>query len=417
MNMRESRRSRVIETPCGRRTILVLALGIAAVCVAGATAAEQTTPAGPAYKQAGVWGKVGTGDGQFGTTVAGIATDKAGNVYVADSEFNRVQVLSAKGGFLRKWGSAGSGDGQFARAGDVDVAPDGSVWVADEGNGRLQQFASSGDFKSSLSTSKEIPRGVAVDADGNVLAAIDGGKLGGFRRFDKTPTGWEATGGLLGAGPYRADEVEASPDGTVYLTTSNTQSSDDRVRRYSADGKPMGSIKLPPSYGTRGIGIDLDCNVLVGVSSTEVAKYSPSGKRLATAPIPYIANDIAVGPKGDLYVSIQSSGIAHLVEDRSKPAAAAVGGIAIAKKGSGYVARVKYTLSGVACPTQLNATASLTGKGIAGKTAVKVAAGKTTIIEIPLKASRGSGKAQFKIVLKTNGRLTTEVRDVTLNVP
>jgi len=73
------------------------------------------------------------------------------------------------------------------------------------------------------------------------------------------------------------------------------------------------------------------------------------------------------------------------------------------------VAKVKYTAAGIACPAQVDATASLTGKGIAGKASVKVAAGKTTTIAIPVKAKAGTtGPATFKIVLKTNGRTTTE---------
>lgn len=80
------------------------------------------------------------------------------------------------------------------------------------------------------------------------------------------------------------------------------------------------------------------------------------------------------------------------------------------------VAKVQYTLSGVACPEQVDATASLAGKGIAGKANVKLAAGKTTVISIPVKAAAGSTSATFKIVLKTNGRPTTETRNVKVSV-
>jgi len=45
-----------------------------------------------------------------------------------------------------------------------------------------------------------------------------------------------------------------------------------------------------------------------------------------------------------------------------------------------------------------------------GKASVKVTAGKSTVLSIPAKGS--SGKAQFKIVLKTNGRPTTQVATV-----
>ena len=156
-----------------------------------------------------------------------------------------------------------------------------------------------------------------------------------------------------------------------------------------------------------------------------MAKYSPTGKLLGTATSgDLVGTDVAVGPTGDLYVwDVYTQGVIHLVEDRSKPAAAPVAGIAVQKKGAGYVARVKYTLAGVACPAQVDATASLAGKGIAGKARVKVGAGKATVIEIPLAkgalatVAGTTASATFKIVLKTNGRPTTQKSAVKLSVP
>src|SRR5262245_33741500 len=102
---------------------------------------------GQAYKVAGKWGKIGSsGNGVFSSGASGVAVDKSGNVYVADQDNTRIQVFTAKGGFLRKWGSRGDGDGQLGRAEDVDVAHDGTVWVADDPNDRVEQFSSTGAF-------------------------------------------------------------------------------------------------------------------------------------------------------------------------------------------------------------------------------------------------------------------------------
>jgi sugar lactone lactonase YvrE len=322
-------------------------------------------------------------------------------------------VFSASGGFLRKWGSNGGGNGQFAVAEDVNIASDGTVWVADQQNSRLQAFSPTGAFKLSIGFTSELPRGVGVDADGNVLAAVEGSSKGGFRRFDPAGT---PIGALLGGGSYRVDDVEVSPDGTVYLTTAATQSSDDRIRRFTADGKPLGTIKLANGDGTRGIGVDLDCNVWASdTAGRQIVKHSPSGKRLATASVPdLVANDVAVGPKGDLYVIHQNTGIVRFAEDRSKPGTA-IATVSLAKRAARAVARVKYTLAGVACPAQVDATASLSGAGVSGSAKVKVGAGKTTVIEIPLaKSPKRGASATFKIVLRTNGRPTTQTAAVRL---
>ncbi len=42
--------------------------------------------------------------------------------------------------FVSKWGTEGTGDGQFVYPGGVAVAPDGSVYVSDENNHRIQKF-------------------------------------------------------------------------------------------------------------------------------------------------------------------------------------------------------------------------------------------------------------------------------------
>ena len=394
------------------------ALVVGVVCVGAATAGSQAAQTTSGYKPAGGWGKTGTANGQFAANGGGIAVDKAGNVYVADSDNGRVQVFSAKGAFVRKWGSPGTGDGQFGNPEDVAIAPDGTVWIADDPNSRYEAFSSSGVFKTSLAApTGELARDVAADTNGNVLGAVEGSEKGGFHVFAKTADGWDAPGPLLGGQALsRADDIEASPDGSIYLSrsASNSGGLTDRIQRFSADGKLLHSIKLTSGDGTRGIAVDLDCNVLApdNANGGGFTKYTPTGKKLASVKLPYIGRDLAVGPKGDVYALIQAAGVVHLVEDRAPGAASVAGAVTV----SGGVAKVKFALTGIACPAQLDATASLTGSGISGKAAVKVAAGKTTVISIPVKAAKGVTSAQFKIVLKTNGRPTTQAKTVSVTV-
>jgi DNA-binding beta-propeller fold protein YncE len=88
------------------------------------------------------WGTSGTGDGQFdGPWSVAVAPD--GSVYVVDRNNHRIQKFTSEGVFVTKWGTVaeGTGDGEFGHPNGVAVAPDGSIYVADVSNYRIQKFS------------------------------------------------------------------------------------------------------------------------------------------------------------------------------------------------------------------------------------------------------------------------------------
>ena len=74
----------------------------------------------------------------------GVALDKDGNLYVADTLNNRIEVFDADGVYLRTWGKNGDGPGYFARPKGVAVDSDGHIWVADGMQDRVQVFTNEG---------------------------------------------------------------------------------------------------------------------------------------------------------------------------------------------------------------------------------------------------------------------------------
>ena len=58
------------------------------------------------------WGTVGSGDGEF-RNPNGVAVASDGSVYVTDTGNNRVQMFTSEGVFVSQWGTYGSGDGEF----------------------------------------------------------------------------------------------------------------------------------------------------------------------------------------------------------------------------------------------------------------------------------------------------------------
>ena len=75
-------------------------------------------------------GNAGDGDGEFDEPL-GIAVDSYGNVYVTDSNNNRVQKFTSDGTFIKKWGNPGSGDGEFSYSAGIAVDPEDNVYVGD----------------------------------------------------------------------------------------------------------------------------------------------------------------------------------------------------------------------------------------------------------------------------------------------
>jgi hypothetical protein len=128
----------------------------------------------------GAFGTSGTGDGQFdfsgGRTFQNptpqLAVDQSdGSVYVADNGNARIQKFSAGGAFELKFGGLGSGDGEFSQPRGVAVGPtDGSVYVADTGNYRVQKFSSAGTYVSQF--------GSQGDGDGQFLEPFVGDPVG-----------------------------------------------------------------------------------------------------------------------------------------------------------------------------------------------------------------------------------------------
>ena len=75
-----------------------------------------------------------------------------GDVYVADGfgPNNRIAKFNKDGNFLKTWGQTGSGQGQFSGIRGLASDAAGNIYVADSGNKRIQVFDGEGMFKSEI---------------------------------------------------------------------------------------------------------------------------------------------------------------------------------------------------------------------------------------------------------------------------
>jgi sugar lactone lactonase YvrE len=118
-----------------------------------------------------------TTPGDFGAP-QGVALDSDGNVYVADTLNNRVEIFDADGSFISTFGKNGDGPGYFARPKGIAVDGDGHIWVADEMTDRLQVFNRDGQLLTYIGVGHgELPGqfkaliGVAIDKQNRVFTS------------------------------------------------------------------------------------------------------------------------------------------------------------------------------------------------------------------------------------------------------
>jgi outer membrane protein assembly factor BamB len=120
------------------------------------------------------WGRQGAGPGEFDVSRVDnnpgngdVAVAQDGRIYVADGSNHRVQIFSSKGEFLSQFGSFGTEPGQFGAIQEITVAPDGSIYV---GDGHVSKFTADGKF---VWQSTENLHHFAVRRDGDVISVCE----------------------------------------------------------------------------------------------------------------------------------------------------------------------------------------------------------------------------------------------------
>jgi DNA-binding beta-propeller fold protein YncE len=107
-----------------------------------------------------------------------LAISPAGDLYVSDGYGNaRIHKFSPDGRLLFSWGEPGSGPGQFHLPHGIAIDRQGTVYVADRENSRIQLFTPEGKFLAQW-TDVARPCQVFLDAAGNVFVAEVGFRAG-----------------------------------------------------------------------------------------------------------------------------------------------------------------------------------------------------------------------------------------------
>jgi hypothetical protein len=190
------------------------------------------------------WGKAGTGDGQFDFSDhaqtpdgwAPIAFAPDGSFYVGDTGNHRVEEFDPQRHFVRAWGSFGTDDGQFVQI--TSIATDGKeVFVGDGERYDIQAFTADGTFERSFGENEGYSA-IAVDGHGLIHATNAQNPRGALDKVAVMDASgnvqWEVRVSQPGYWPAQS-AVDAS--GNTYLS----------IELASEPYTAIGIVKLDPS--------------------------------------------------------------------------------------------------------------------------------------------------------------------------
>lgn len=253
----------------------------------------------------------------------GLAVDRAGNLFIADTANERIRVVSALTGQIATvagTGTAGSsGDGLAATSAQLNapagVALDcqGNLYIADSGNARVREVVAmtgamatvagtgsagfSGDGGAAINAQLNRPWAVAADSEGNIyvadLAGTTGASATDGRIREITVSGAIRTVAGIGPAGYNGDGIAAieaalsNPAGIAIDASGNLLIADagnNRIRMVT----PAGIISTVAGAGSTTYNGD-------GIAAIGASLDNPQG----------VATDLA----GNLYIADQNSRI------------------------------------------------------------------------------------------------------------
>jgi len=195
--------------------------------------AMSLSPASSGVGASGSFSNTTIGSGLNNLT--GVASDAAGNVYVAENGNSDVKKIPANGGSIITLGSG------FNHPTGVAADAAGNVYVADNGNNAIKEIPAGNGAVVTISASFNGPYGVAIDAAGNIYVGDANNNL-----VKKIPAG-STTPVAIGSGFNHPTGVAVDASGNVYVADRGNNAikeilagSNNTITLASGSGNPNG---------------------------------------------------------------------------------------------------------------------------------------------------------------------------------
>jgi hypothetical protein len=215
----------------------------------------------------------------------GVGADSAGNVWAAEINGARATKYTAGGSFLMSLGTAGligrADDTHFYSVADVAVDGGGNVWVVDQDPDRVVKYDSSGAYQSQLGVTWESgtdnghlndPKSVAFDSVGNVYVCDAGNQR--IQMFDSGGTYITTIGetGVAGSDNAHFDtprHIAIDSADNLYVADAANH----RVQIFDSSHAYLATIGVAGEYGSDNNHFDWPMGVAVDSSKIYVADF------------------------------------------------------------------------------------------------------------------------------------------------
>lgn len=268
----------------------------------------------------------------------GVAVDSGGNVYIADSQNNRIRKVNSSGAISTVAGSGNptfSGDGGPATSAGlyaplgVAVDNSGNLYIADNANFRVRKVDKtgtittvaggaavpgfSGDGGPAVGAGLNLPGGLAVDANGNIYIADVGNNR--IRKVN--------TAGVISTVAGNGTKGFSGDGGPATSASLNLDSAHEGL---AVDG--AGNLYIPDPGNNRVRKVD-SSGVITTIAGSGAGNFSGDGSPAVSAGLNK-PTDVALDSAGNIY-------IADTTNNRVRKIAAAAGGAAPSISTNGIV--------------------------------------------------------------------------------
>jgi len=274
----------------------------------------QTSFASGDYDLLYKWGKYGPTEPSHFVYPQFIAVGEDGSIYISDFGNKRVQKFSSTGEYMSHWGNSGKQLGNFYNPTGIAVSDD-SVFVVDRDLNRIQKFSLDGEFitawgkKGTAEGQFFYPNGITLS--NGLLYVVDTGnqRIQVFSTEGKFISSFGSSG--LGPGQFlNVSGIDADEYGNIFVTDKGNR----KIEKFSADGELLQSFQFYfPNYvfSPEAIAIDPNGDMFVVNSYNgkilHLSQNSELRLNLSDQNGPYLVSfkeitDMAIGINGELLV-------------------------------------------------------------------------------------------------------------------